>query len=314
MGFIGSNLAIRLVSEGAHVTLVDSLIGEHGGNPFNIETIRDSVTIDNSDIRDEKAISLLVRDKDYLFNLAGQTSHLDSMQHPLTDLDLNARAQLSTLEACRKYNPKIKIVFAGTRQVYGKPQYFPVDELHPLAPVDINGINKLAGEYYHLLYHETYGIRSVVLRLTNTYGPRMRVVDARQTFLGIWIRNLIDGNHLQVYGDGKQLRDFNFIDDTIDAMISAATCDAADGNIYNLGSSERVNLKSLAELMIGIFGSGHFQVVPFPEDRKRIDIGDYYADYQRASKELSWSPQVSLTAGLQQTLDYYQRFGQKHYW
>jgi nucleoside-diphosphate-sugar epimerase len=185
---------------GAQLTLVDSLIPEYGGNLFNIEPIKHVVRVNISDVRDEHAMKYLVQGQDVLFNLAGQTSHLDSMQNPYPDLEINARAQLSILEACRRYNPQIKIIFAGTRQVYGKPQYLPVDERHPVAPVDVNGINKLAGEWYHLVYHKVYGIRSSVLRLTNTYGPRMRVKDARQTFLGIWIRRLIEGKPLLVFG------------------------------------------------------------------------------------------------------------------
>ena len=193
LGFIGSTLAIRLVELGARVTLVDSMIPEYGGNLWNIEPVRDQVRVNIADVRDEHAMKYLLRQQDILFNLAGQTSHLDSMEQPQADLEINARAQLSILEACRRYNRDIKVVFAGTRQIYGKPAYLPVDEAHPLQPVDVNGINKLAGELYHLLYHQVYGIQTTVLRLTNTYGPRMRVVDDRQTFLGIWIRRLLEG-------------------------------------------------------------------------------------------------------------------------
>ena len=188
LGFIGSNLARRLVSQGANLTLVDSLIPQYGGNTFNIDDIKNKVAVNVCDVRDTFAMEHLIQGKDYLFNLAGQTSHLDSMTDPHTDLDINAAAQLSILEVCRKENPDIKIVFASTRQLYGRPDYLPVDEKHPIRPVDVNGINKLAGEWYHLLYSNVYGIRACALRLTNTYGPGMRVKDARQTFLGIWIR------------------------------------------------------------------------------------------------------------------------------
>ena len=199
-GFIGSNLARKLIDLRAKVTIVDSLIPIYGGNLFNLEDIKDKLTINITDVRDPYAMSYLVKGKDYLFNLAGQTSHLDSMTDPRTDLDINASAQLSILEACKQHNQGIKIVFASTRQLYGKPEYLPVDESHPIQPVDVNGINKLAGEWYHLLYNNVYGIRACALRLTNTYGPGMRVRDARQTFLGIWIRNLIEGKPIQVFG------------------------------------------------------------------------------------------------------------------
>src|SRR6516162_3802634 len=213
LGFIGSSLARRLVTLDTKVTLVDSLIPQYGGNLFNVDDIRGLVRIEMTDVRDTKAMTALIKKRDFLFNLAGQTSHLDSMTDPLTDLDINAAAQLSILEACRLHNPGIKIIFASTRQIYGRPQYLPVDERHPLDPVDVNGINKLAGEMHHLLYHRVHGIRACALRLTNTYGPGMRVKDDRQTFLGIWIRRLIEGQPIQIFGDGAQQRDFNFVDD-----------------------------------------------------------------------------------------------------
>lgn len=305
LGFIGSNLSRALVAQGAEVTLVDSLIPQYGGNPFNIEDIRDKVTVNVCDVRDPFAMSYLLNGKDYLFNLAGQTSHMDSMADPQTDLDINAAAQLSILEACRKANPGIKVVFASTRQLYGKPDYLPVDEKHPIRPVDVNGINKLAGELYHLLYNNVYGIRACALRLTNTYGPGMRVKDARQTFLGIWVRSLIEGESIKVFGDGMQLRDFNYVDDCVDAMLLAGATDNTNGKVYNLGSSEVVGLKDLAEMMVGLGHGGAFELVPFPAERKAIDIGDYYSDYSLFSGETGWQPQVGLREGLLRTMDYY---------
>jgi len=313
LGFIGSNLAQRLVDMGAHVTLVDSLIPEYGGNQWNVESIKDKVRINISDVRDEHSMKYLVQGQDYLFNLAGQTSHADSMNDPYTDLEINAKAQLSILEACRKYNPEIKIVFASTRQMYGVPQYLPVDERHPIAPVDVNGINKMAGEWYHLVYNNVYGIRASVLRLTNTYGPCMRVKDARQTFLGIWIRRLIEGKPILVFGDGKQIRDFNYVDDAVDAFLLAAESEDANGEIYNLGANDPINLKDTAELIIKINGSGSYEIVPFPKERKVIDIGDYYADYRKIRSRLGWKPATSLKMGLKKTLAFYHRY-YEHYW
>lgn len=291
---------------GAKVTLVDSLIPQYGGNPFNIADIRDKVTVNVCDVRDQFAMAYLVRDKDYLFNLAGQTSHIDSMTDPRTDLDINASAQLSILEACRKENPGIKIVFASTRQLYGKPDYLPVDEKHPIRPVDVNGINKLAGEWYHLLYNNVYGIRACALRLTNTYGPRMRVKDARQTFLGIWVRLLIEGKPIKVFGDGLQLRDFNFVDDCVEALLLAGASDSANGKVYNLGNTEVVSLKTLAEMLVRLNQGGSVELTPFPADRKAIDIGDYYSDFSLITQELGWAPKIDLNQGLQQTLAFYQ--------
>jgi UDP-glucose 4-epimerase len=313
LGFIGSNLAIRLIEQGAKVTLVDSLIPEYGGNLWNIEPIKDRVRVNISDVRDEHAMKYLIQGHDYLFNLAGQTSHVDSMNNPYPDLEINVRAQLSILEACRKYNPGIKLVFASTRQLYGAPQYLPVDEKHPLAPVDVNGINKMAGEWYHLLYNNVYGIRGAVLRLTNTYGPRMRVKDARQTFLGIWIRNIIEGKPVLVFGDGKQVRDFNYVDDVVEALMVCGLSDEANGQIFNLGADDPINLKDTAELLVKIAGCGRFELVPFPADRKAIDIGDYYADYRKIRSKLGWRPAVPLEEGLRRTMSYYREYD-VHYW
>lgn len=305
LGFIGSNLARRLVGQGAIVTLVDSLIPQYGGNMFNIADIRERVNVNICDVRDPFAMEYIIRDKQFLFNLAGQTSHLDSMMDPQTDLQINALAQLSILEACRKVNQGIKVVFASTRQLYGKPDYLPVDELHPVRPVDVNGINKLAGEWYHLLYNNVYNIRACALRLTNTYGPGMRVKDARQTFLGIWIRMLLEGSPIRVYGDGLQLRDFNYVDDCVDAMLLAGASENSNGKVYNLGSDEVLSLKSLAEMLIDTGSVGTLELVPFPQDRKAIDIGDYYGNYTLISRELGWKPKVSLRDGLMSTVAYY---------
>ncbi len=306
LGFIGSNLAARLVELGADVTLVDSLIPEYGGNVFNISEIKDKVKVNISDVRDAHSMQNLVKDKDYLFNLAGQTSHLDSMQDPNTDLEINCRAQLSILESCRKHNSDIKIIFASTRQIYGKPERLPVDESHLLRPTDVNGINKMAGEWYHILYNNVYGIRSCALRLTNTYGPRMRVKDARQTFLGIWIKLVLEGKPFDVWG-GAQLRDFTYVDDAVEACLLAATSEKANGKVFNLGGCEVISLKDLADLLVAANGKGTFNAREFPAERKRIDIGDYYADDRLIRSELNWSPQVNIQKGLAKTLEYYRK-------
>lgn len=313
LGFIGSALARRLVQLQAKVTLIDSLIPEYGGNLFNVADIKDKVTINISDVRDPFAMAYLIRGQDFLFNLAGQTSHIDSMHDPQTDLAINASAQLSILEACRQHNSQIRIVFASTRQLYGRPQYLPVDEKHPTHPVDVNGINKLAGEWYHLLYNDVHKIRACALRLTNTYGPGMRVKDARQTFLGIWVRNLIRQEPFLIFGDGLQLRDFNYVDDVVTAMLLAAIHPKAQGEIFNLGSKEYIGLKDLASLMVELHPTGQYDLVPFPPERKAIDIGDYYSDYSKIQQTLGWQPQVSLRQGLQQTLAYYAQYGDR-YW
>lgn len=305
LGFIGSNLAIRLVEYGADVTVIDNLFPDYGGNLRNIEPIKDQINVHISDVRDESCIQQLVQQKDYFFNLAGQTSHLDSMKNPFTDLEINSKAQLSILEVCRKFNPDIKIVFASTRQIYGRPQYLPVDEKHPLVPVDINGINKLSGEMYHTLYNKVYNIKTAVLRLTNTYGPRMRIKDARQTFLGIWVRNLLENKPITIYGKGTQIRDYNYISDVVDAFLLVASSNIWDGSIFNIGNYKTLSLKSTAELMIKENNAGSYVLVPFPDELKTIDIGDFYSDYSKIKECLGWNPLISNQIGFKETIEYF---------
>jgi UDP-glucose 4-epimerase len=304
LGFIGSNLTHALVALGAKVTIVDSLIPEYGGNRRNLAGIAGRVRVHVADVRDWPRLPSMVKGQDYLFNLAGQTSHMDSMSDPQADLDINCRAQLAILEACRQHNPGIRIVFASTRQIYGRPDYLPVDEGHPLRPVDVNGINKVAGESFHLLYSRVHGIRATALRLTNTIGPRMRIKDARQTFVGVWIRRLIEERPFEVWGGG-QLRDFTYVDDAVEAFLLAASRREAEGEVFNLGGPRPVTLKQLAKTLVEINGSGTFAVRKFPDERKKIDIGDYYADDRLIGRKLGWRPRTSLREALAKTLAFY---------
>jgi len=306
LGFIGSNLARALVKLGAEVSVVDSLIPEYGGNRRNLADLAGRIRVHVADVRDWPRLPSLVKDQDFLFNLAGQTSHMDSMTDPQTDLDINGRAQLAILEACRVHNPGVRIVFASTRQIYGKPDYLPVDEKHPLRPVDVNGINKIAGESYHLLYSRVHGIRATALRLTNTIGPRMRVKDARQTFVGIWIRRLLEGEAIEVWG-GEQLRDFTYVDDAVEAFLLAAARDEAVGEVFNLGGPPPVTLEQLAATLVELNGGGVYVVKTFPADRKKIDIGDYYADDRLIARKLGWKARTDLRTALAKTLKYYRK-------
>lgn len=306
LGFIGSNLTRTLVDLGAKVTILDSLIPEYGGNRRNLRGLERKVDINLADVRDRHSLPEFLRGQHYLFNLAGQTSHMDSMTDPETDLEINCRAQLTLLEACRRHNPGLRVVFASTRQIYGRPDYLPVDEKHPLRPVDVNGINKLAGEEYHLLYSEVHGIRSTVLRLTNTIGPRMRVKDARQTFVGIWIRQILEGKPVEVWG-GDQLRDFTYVDDAVEAFLLAATHPKAVGGVFNLGGVGRISLRDLAKTLVAVAGQGSYAVKAFPADRKKIDIGDYYSDGRLIAKKLGWKPRTTIKQALALTVDYYRK-------
>jgi UDP-glucose 4-epimerase len=311
LGFIGSNLARRLNRLGAEITVVDSLLPDYGGSRYNVEGIADQLQINISDVRDTHSLRSLVQGKDYLFNLAGQTSHLDSMLNPMPDLEINCQAQLSILETCRVYNPKIKIVFASTRQIYGRPDHLPVTESHPLNPVDVNGINKMAGEKYHLLYNDIYGIPATALRLTNTIGPRMRIKDARQTFVGLWVRQILEGQPISVWG-GKQLRDFTDVEDAVDAFLAAAASPSTNGQVYNLGGSEVVDLASVARLMVEVNGSGKYEIRDFPAERRAIDIGNYYGDFSKIRRELGWAPRRTLRETIESTLRYF-RDSMPHY-
>lgn len=312
-GFIGSSLAHQLVKIGAKVTVVDSMIPEYGGNLQNLSGIRDQILVNFSDVRDRYSMEYLIGDQDYLFNLAGQVSHIDSMVDPFADLEINAKSQLSILEACRYYNPKIRIVFASTRQIYGRAQYLPVDESHPLDPPDVNGINKLAGERYHTLYSKVYGLHCSVLRLTNVYGPRQLVKHNRQGFIGWFIRQIVRGEKIKIFGTGMQRRDLVYVDDVVEAMLLAGMSDNANSQIYNLGGAEPISLKELVELMIEINGSGDYELVPFPDDRKKIDIGDFYTNFDKIKNELHWTPKILLREGIKRTFDYYREFGE-YYW
>jgi UDP-glucose 4-epimerase len=306
LGFIGSNLVRALLAADARVTVVDSLIPAYGGNRRNLAGVARRVTLHVADVRDSPRLPAWVRGQDVLFNLAGQTSHLDSMTDPQTDLEINARAQLAILEACRLHNPALRVVFASTRQLYGRPDYLPVDEAHPLRPVDVNGINKLAGEQFHRLYHEVHGIPTTVLRLTNTIGPRMRIKDARQTFLGVWIKRLLLGEPVEVWG-GAQQRDFTYVDDAVDAFLRAGARPAAVGRVFNVGGPPPVTLRALADLLVALHGGGEVVVREFPAERRKIDIGDYYADHRAIRAALGWRPRVDLAEALRRTLDYYRR-------
>ncbi|MDZ7334438.1 MAG: NAD-dependent epimerase/dehydratase family protein [candidate division KSB1 bacterium] len=312
-GFIGSNLAHYLVKCQAKVTIIDSMIPDYGGNLHNLEGILDKVAINFSDVRDRYGMQYLIKGQDYLFNLAGQVSHIDSMRDPFADLEINAKSQLSILEACRHFNPEIRIVFASTRQIYGRAKYLPVDENHPLDPPDVNGINKLAGERYHTLYSKVYGLHCSVLRLTNVYGPRQLMKHDRQGFIGWFIRQIVRGERIKIFGTGEQKRDLVFVDDVVDALLRAACSNNANGKIYNIGGAEPISLKKLVELMIEINGGGKYELVPFPDERKKIDIGDFYTDYKKIANDLGWKPTVLLREGLKRTIEYYRQHGE-YYW
>lgn len=308
LGFIGSNLAIRLIKEGHKVTIVDNLFDAYGGNKFNLKDFEDKCKIFLDDIRNENSIKDFVKNKDVIFNLAGQIGHQRSMLKPFEDLDINVKAQLNLLEAVRKIAPEVHIIYTSTRQIYGKPNYLPVDELHNINPVDINGINKFTSEKYHELYNKIFNIKSTILRLTNTFGPRMRIKDANQTFVGYWIRNSIINQPISIYGDGKQIRDFNYVDDVVDALLMCINNKKIFGKTINIGSEDSFTLKELANQIKEIIPNLEINYIPFPKEKKLIDIGNYYSNISLARQLLMWEPVTDLKQGLNKTLDFYLRY------
>ncbi len=308
LGFIGSNLAHRLVEmDGVNVCIVDAMVEDQGGHTFNIDAIKDRVDLHILDIADRFEIERSIGKFDFVFNLAGNVSHLDSMVWPLRDLEANCRAQLTFLETCRKFNPDLRIIFASTRQVYGKPRYLPIDEAHACTPIDVNGVHKLAAEQYHLLYHRVYGLRATCLRLTNTYGPRQLIHHPRQSVIAWFIRQALTGGTIELYGGGQQKRDFNYVDDVVDALLTAGASREAEGEVFNLGGAE-TSLRELATQLIELTGRGTILSAPFPPERQSIDIGDCYSSFQKIKASLGWQPRISLTEGLSRTLDYYQKY------
>ncbi len=312
LGFIGSNLVRRLVEVGAEVSVLDALLPDQGGNLYNIRDVRDRVEVHTADMRDQKVVNHLVGGVDYIFNLAASVSHLDSIRHPLRDLEHNCAAPLTLLESCRNFNPQVKVVFTSTRQVYGRPVYLPLDEQHRVAPLDVNGINKLAAEHYHLLYHRLYGTRAVCLRLTNTYGPRQLVRHNRLGFIAWFIRQAMDGGVIELFGEGRQRRDINHVDDVVEALLLAGASEAAEGEVFNLGG-EPVSLAELADELISITRQGSVRCVPFPQERQLIDVGNIHSSYAKIESALGWRPRTPLREGLEQTVEFY-RQNRAHYW
>jgi UDP-glucose 4-epimerase len=313
MGFIGSNLASRLAQMGAEVSILDNLDPDQGGNPFNINGMEKQLMVVKGDLRDNSQLEPLLAGQDYLFHLAGQSSHMGSMQLPEEDLEINTLGSLRMLELCRKVNPGIRIIYTSTRQVYGRPEYLPVDEKHPLAPLDFNGVSKLAATMYHMVAWQVYGLKTTVLRLTNVYGPRMRVKDARLTFIGWWIRQILEGQALEVYGEGTQLRELNYVEDVVQALVLVAADPKTAGEVYNLGGEKSISVMELATMLVMINGKGTFKQVEYPTDRKRIEIGNYTCDFSKINSAVGWTPSVSLHDGLALTLNFY-RENKAHYW
>ena len=312
LGFIGSNVALSLAAGGAQVRVLDALIGQHGGDVRNIDPSVKGISVTRGNIADEGTVSELLRDVDFVFNIAGQVSHHESMVDPLRDTEINVTAQLKFLETVRSFRPSAVVVHTSTRQVYGTPQYLPVDEKHPTVPRDINGVNKLAGENYHRLYGTVHGLKTVALRLSNVFGPGQSLQKTGLGFLPVFMERSMKGLPIEVFGDGQQMRDCLYVSDVVAALFSAAVqADAgsiAPGEVINLGHTEVLSLLQIAKIMVERAGQNSaVSCVPWPEDLARIDIGGFSGDYTKAHQLLKWNPQVSFSDGVDQTLDFYRR-------
>jgi len=305
LGFLGSNLAIRLVEEGARVTIVDSSIPGCGANEYNLSPVRDRVSIIAQDIAEPRNFIAAIQEARAIFNLAGEISHIHSMDFPERDLHINTVAQLRFLLECQASNPGVRVVYASTRQIYGVPDYLPVDENHPIQPVDYNGVHKYAASMYHLMLGRSGAIDAISLRLTNVYGPRMALDIPCQGFLSAFLRRMLLGRPLEIFGTGEQLRDPVYVDDAVEAFLVAGSIEHGPSLAYNIGGPEALSLNEIARLATAAAGLDAPSQRPFPGEIKAIDIGSYRTDTSRAARELNWRPRVHFADGIRRTLDYY---------
>jgi UDP-glucose 4-epimerase len=313
LGFIGSNLCIALVEAGARVTIMDNMLPRQGGNLFNIREIEDRVRVNFSDVRNQLSVNHLVKGKDYVFHLAGQVNHVDSMRNPLQDLDINCRGTLVLLEALRQFNRDARVIFAGTRGEYGASVKLPVDEDHPTNPKGIYAVTNLTAEKMMLVYHDVHGIKSVCLRITNTYGPRHQMVHDEYGVFNWFIRKAIDDEEIPVFGDGRILRDFIYIRDLVESMLIVSLTEGAYGKVFNVGTGVPVSFTDLAKKIVQVTGTGRVNFTEFTQERKEVEPGDYYADITRLNRCTGWSPKTKLREGIAETVDYYRKH-RKEYW
>lgn len=304
-GFIGSNLVHRLAALGSRVKVLDALVPGCGWHHGNLAGVRGELEISHADLRDSAAVGKLLDGVRVVFNLAGEISHLNSMLDPQRDLAINAAAQLAFLDGIRLHNPGVTVVYASSRQVYGGAKYLPVDELHPISPVDYNGVHKLTAEGYHTLLRHQFGVNTICLRLGNVYGPRQGIHQDGRGFIDTFLRIALQGGQLKVFGDGRQLRGMLYVDDAVDAFLRAAAAGSSASAFYNIGNPVPVSLHEVARQLAACCGAPEPLIVPFPEDRKAIDIGDFYQNTERARCELGWIPQVDFALGLRRTLEFF---------
>ncbi|HJY64986.1 MAG TPA: GDP-mannose 4,6-dehydratase [Ignavibacteria bacterium] len=313
LGFIGSNLAIRLVQLGAKITLIDAMIPEYGGNIYNIESIKDKVTVNFADVRDVHIMNYIVRDKDYIFHLASQVSHVKSLTDPYPDIDINIKGTAVLLEACKKNNTNAVIIRAGTRGQYGNAKLLPVNEEAPTNPKGIYEISLLTAEKMMQVYSDIHKLKCVMLRLTNIYGPRSQMKSPDFGVVNWFIRLALDKQTIKVFGNGKIKRDFLYIDDCVDAMLLTASNKKCYGEIFNVGHDKPSNFLELTKIICSIVKGSSWEYAPFSKERKAQEPGDFYSDITKINSYTGWKPHSGLQDGLQNTIKYYKQHRSK-YW
>lgn len=311
-GFIGSNLAHALVKQGAQVTVLDALLPLYGGNEFNLEWIREQIEFVKGDIRDEELVKKLVVGKDFIYNFAAQVSYIDSKDQPFLDLDINGRGHLIMLEAVRQLVPQTKVFFSSSRLVYGKILTLPVKETHPTDPLSIYGIHKLLGEKYYRYYADTFGLHTVAVRIPNPYGPRQQMKHSKYSIVGWFIRQAMEGKTITIFGDGAQERDYLYVDDIVAAFLQLSE-KGERGEVYNVGTDERIRFVDMVDAVLAAVGSGQKKHVPWPQNYEKNETGNYVADTSKLEKLTGWKPQTRLADGVAKTVDYYKKY-RAHYW
>jgi UDP-glucose 4-epimerase len=314
LGMIGSNIAVKLVEMGAEVTILDAMLPLYGGNLFNIEEVKEKIAVNIADIRDISALNFLVKEKDVIFNLAAQVSYIDSQTNPLLDLDVNCKGHLLLLESCRNYNPNAKIIFSGSRLEYGEIEgKEKVREDNSLRPKSFYGIHKVVGEFYHLMYHKLHGIRTVAFRIANPYGIRHQMKHSKYGIVNFFIKKAMNGETIEIFGDGKQLRDYIFVEDIVFAMLAAGIAERVDGEVFNLGSGHSISFLEMAQTVVDVVGKGSIKKVPWPNNYKIIEGGDFDCDISKANDLLKWTPKYALREGVGKTVEFYEKY-RKYYW
>lgn len=313
LGFIGSNLSMALVELGANVTIVDNMLPRQGGSLFNIREIEDRVKVNVSDVRNQLSMNHLVKGKDFVFHLAGQVNHVDSMRNPLQDLDINCKGTLVLLEALKENNRDARIIFAGTRGEYGSSAKLPVDEDHPTNPKGIYAVTNLTAEKMVLVYDDIHKIRGACLRITNTYGPRHQMIHDEYGVFNWFVKKALDDAEIPVFGDGRILRDFLYVDDLVDCLLTVALKEAAFGEVFNVGTGVPVSFLEIAKKIVEVIGTGRVQFAEFTTERKEVEPGDYYADISKIARLTGWVPKTSLEEGIRRTASYYRKY-RKEYW